>query len=189
MSAFTVRTAAAYDAGELAWLQDRTWRQAYGELLPEPALSTGTPEQRVHRWRSRLSTLAMMSGVDECIFIAELGKVPIGFAWGGLGRGRGGLAPDAEIYMLYVLAEQQRSGVGSALLSASARALAARGLFSLTIWTLADNAPARAFYAAHGGRMVGEGQEQVRGCVTEVVAYMWDDIGALIAAADKASGR
>ena len=61
----------------------------------------------------------------------------------------GFLARDgARVHALYVHPRAQRRGHGSALLRHAKSAIPTGDW--LELWTLQDNAPARAFYAAHG---------------------------------------
>lgn len=58
---------------------------------------------------------------------------------------------DDEIDQLYLLAEWQRQGIGSALLQ---KAMAHSD--HLTLWTFAVNRSARAFYAKHGFKEIAQ---------------------------------
>jgi len=59
-------------------------------------------------------------------------------------------AGTGEIATLYVDPDRWRSGFGSALLTAAVDVARERGFGALSLWVLATNSAARAFYEAHG---------------------------------------
>ena len=63
-------------------------------------------------------------------------------------------------------------------MGAMAQQLAAAGLPSASLWVAVANAPARRFYEALGGRLVG--QKTQEDWHSESVAYGWDDLSRLI---------
>lgn len=52
---------------------------------------------------------------------------------------------------------------------------------SLLIWVAAKNHPARGFYEALGGQLLGEKQEEFFDAPIDEVAYGWKDTGVLFA--------
>ena len=74
---------------------------------------------------------------------------PAGFA---LCRAAGG---EAEILAMGILPERRRRGLGRALLDAALAAMAEAGAARAVLEVAADNAPARALYAAAGFAQVG----------------------------------
>ena len=69
------------------------------------------------------------------------------------GRETGAYAQDVDrgiVHNIYVAPEHRRAGVGSALVSAAERTLAARGVEAVALEAMAPNAAARAFYRAQG---------------------------------------
>lgn len=128
------------------------------ELHLRPADAAERPTLAVVQRRSRLAapmpdvTVAEAAATlaqrwdDDQLWVAELGGEVVGYLR--LVR------PDEErvgwVDDLYVLPEHAGRGVGSALLEL-ARALLPEGF---GLWVYAVNAPARAFYAAHGLREV-----------------------------------
>jgi ribosomal protein S18 acetylase RimI-like enzyme len=83
--------------------------------------------------------------------------------------------------MLYVRERHQRRGLGRRLVQAVAAHLAQRGRHALVIGCLAANAPARRFYEALGGRLVGEREYDEDGVMLPEVVYRWPDTRALLA--------
>ena len=69
------------------------------------------------------------------------------------GRETGGYDQDVDrgiVHNIYVAPEHRRAGVGSALVSAAERTLAARGVEAVALEAMATNAAARAFYRSQG---------------------------------------
>jgi hypothetical protein len=62
-------------------------------------------------------------------------------------------------------------------------ALAARGQRQAGLWVLTDNAPARAFYEAIGGRRVHQRIDESEGWACDETAYVWDDFPAALGSA------
>jgi ribosomal protein S18 acetylase RimI-like enzyme len=79
-----------------------------------------------------------------------------------------------------VLQHHQRQGLGAALLRALAMALAARDRRQAGLWVLTGNSPARAFYAAIGGRVVHQRVDESEGWACDETAYLWDDLPAAL---------
>ena len=96
-----------------------------------------------------------------------------------------------EFSALYLLAAQQRRGVGRRLMATMARDLLARGMQAACLWVLRDNEPARRFYEALGAEIVGQRVETVDEHLTgqrrrapdflHEVAYGWPDLTLLAA--------
>ncbi len=124
-----LRRAGGEEAGSLAelWLASR--RAAPG--VPPPAHS----EEEVRAW------FAEMVSSGE-VWVAACAS----------GRPAAVMVLDGEsVEQLYVLPGCRRQGFGSALLQ-----MAQATHDSLTLWTFEANAPARAFYEAHGFAAQGE---------------------------------
>ena len=101
-----------------------------------------------------------------------------GFGSGGKVRWTG-LTTDGEISALYLLDAIKRRGVGRRLFRRLVRQLAAQGLRTAGLWVLTENAPARRFYEAMGGR-TGETRVERRGeLVLDEIAYLWDDLAGM----------
>jgi ribosomal protein S18 acetylase RimI-like enzyme len=161
------------DAVDLARVHVEAWRETYPGLLPQVYLDRMSVATHARRWRYRL----MNSG--EVTLVAETARGLAGYCSGDWERG-GARPGEAEIATLYILRRAQRSGLGRRLLTATARALAARGATSLVIWVLRDNAGARRFYEKMGGTCERERDEPIAGGLVASVAYRWADISTLV---------
>lgn len=179
-----LRRAGPEDAELLARLDARTWREAYWGALPDAVGLASTRDERA--WATILQRARRAEGRDQTILLAELGGRMAGFVWAGPPRREGRRELEGEIYMLYVLDAAQRRGVGRALMAGAARAQVQRGLFGLSLWVVAENGPARAFYEALGGLRAGESVQNVASVSVPVVCYRWPDAWKLFLGAAKA---
>ena len=109
-------------------------------------------------------------------FVAETaGAETVGFAGGGPER-EGNRTYPGELYVIYLLEEYQRKGVGSRLVSAVAQRLLTDGFESMLVWVLAENHPGRRFYESLGGTLVGRKTVTIGGVDLVEVSYGWRDI-------------
>jgi ribosomal protein S18 acetylase RimI-like enzyme len=184
-----IRDALPSDARALGALHVRTWREAYWGLLPDRTVLRETVESRSRFWRAHLEILrGSETFLDEDVALAmepsesEAEGEAVGFVWTGAARLREA-DWEGEVYMLYVLNDAQRRGVGRALLARAARSLVRRGFFRLGLWVLETNGQARAFYEAQGGRPTGVRRLQAPGELGFVTGYVWEDAGVLLDAA------
>jgi GNAT superfamily N-acetyltransferase len=161
-----VRRARRLDSAALARVQVDAWRQSYGAVLPRSYLEQLSYEAHERHWSRQLTGRGWA-------FVAVCSGQIVGIASGGRCRSLDGFA--GELYVLYLLREFQRRGIGRALFDAVHLELATRGFDDLLAWVLADNGPARAFYERLGGRAVGEGSCMIAGRRLREVAYGWWD--------------
>jgi ribosomal protein S18 acetylase RimI-like enzyme len=167
-----IRRATAADCAAIATVHVVGWRESYRGLMPDSVLDGASIAERAQMWERSLARGA------TTVLVAETGAAIVGFAAGGPRRGDA-FAHDGELYAIYVLRTAQGAGVGSRLLSKAAAGLAERGFAGLGLWVLRANVNARQFYVNHGGRIIGERIEDVRGCKLAEVAYGWADLAAL----------
>ena len=142
------RYAGPGDAERIARLHADSWRRHYRGAFPDPYLDGDIHEERLAVWTERLT----LPTSDQSTTVAELDGELVGFVhtifdedptWGAL------------LDNLHVTFALKRGGVGSRLMSESARVVLARPRPSgLHLWVLEQNAGARAFYAARGGTEV-----------------------------------
>jgi len=140
------RAASAADAEAVAALHADSWRRHYRGAYSDAFLDGDVYSDRLAVWTSRL---AEPEGLSETI-LAEEGDGLVGFVhtifeadprWGAL------------LDNLHVVYSDKRRGVGSRLLGFTARAAVERRT-GMYLWVLEQNADARAFYEARGGRCV-----------------------------------
>ena len=75
--------------------------------------------------------------------------------------------------------EAQGKGVGRKLVKAVADTFKERGITSMLLWVLTDNAPSRAFYESLGGQPIEEKQFELGGATLTEVGYGWPDTSVL----------
>jgi ribosomal protein S18 acetylase RimI-like enzyme len=171
----TPRPALPSDAREIARVHVESWHTTYRGMLPDRYLAAMHVDDYEDRWARTLQDPYQRSTV---FVVEEWGRVA-GFA--SCGRERDGdRRYDGELYAIYLLREAQGRGHGRALVRATAAELAGRGITSMVVWVLRDNAPARGFYERLGGRYLREREMDLgtRISVREV-AYLWRDTRAL----------
>lgn len=168
-----IRRATAADCEAIATVHVVGWRESYRGLMPDSVLDGASIAERARRWRH------ILAQGDTTVLVAETGTALIGFASSGARRGDA-FAHDGELQAIYVLRTAQGAGVGSRLLRESAAALVERKFSALALWVLRANLNARQFYHRHGGRMVAERIEDVRGCKLAEIAYGWADLAELV---------
>jgi ribosomal protein S18 acetylase RimI-like enzyme len=164
-----IRRATAADCEAIATVHVVGWRESYRGLMPDSVLDALSIAERAAMWRRSLTES------PTSVLVAETGTALVGFAAGGTRRGDA-FAHDGELYAIYVLRTAQGAGVGSRLLRETAAALAERRFASLALWVLRANFNARQFYHRHGGRMVAERIEDMRGHQLAEIAYGWADL-------------
>lgn len=181
-----VRIARVEDAPAMARVTVDTFLSAHRDQMPEAAWTKRneewTYEVSEHSWARTLREIAEGARHEQCIYVAldEAGEV-VGLAVGGIPRADG---PEdtGEVHMLYVRESHQGRGHGRRLVGAVAAHLAQRGRHALVIGCLIANAPARRFYEALGGCLIGEREYDEEGVMLPEVVYGWADIRALVAA-------
>lgn len=148
---FTLRRPALPDAAQIAELHVATWREAYSHLLPEAFFTDEHVQSRHQMWHRILGN----PREEWSISIAEsMGQI-IGFAFFGPSFGREGqeLPRNRQLFSIYVSAQRHGTGVGQALLDATA------GDGPAMLWVAKGNPRAAAFYRRNG--FVFDGAEQI----------------------------
>lgn len=179
------RTGGPDDAGAVALLHADSWRRTYRGVYADSYLDDDLAAERTAVWSARLAAPG-----DSLTLLAEDGTGPVGFVhvvfgddphWGSL------------VDNLHVAHERRRRGIGEALLTRAAEAVAARAPGGpLYLWVHARNTSAQGFYAALGGRNVetapvpppGGRPERLHG-TAEKYRFAWPDAAAL----GRAAGR
>ena len=160
-----IRRARPGDAGQIAQAHDASWRQAYSGMLPHRALDRMIRRRDEIWWERAIHR-------STIILVAQINDQIAGYAT--LGTNRVNLlAPDGEIYEIYLRPEYQGIGLGSGLFLEARRELQRRGLKGAIVWVLAENYPAIRFYENAGGSKIAEGFEQFDGEKVLKTAYGW----------------
>jgi ribosomal protein S18 acetylase RimI-like enzyme len=167
-----IRRATAADCEAIATVHVVGWRESYRGLMPDSVLDAQSIPERARRWRH------ILSETPTTVLVAETGTALVGFASGGARRGDA-FPHDGELQAIYVLRTAQGAGVGSRLLHKTAAALAEQRFSALALWVLRANFNARQFYHRHGGRIVAERVEDMRGHQLAEIAYGWADLAEL----------
>lgn len=138
-----IRRAGAEDAPTIARLHVAAWRGAYRGMIADAILDSLNESARARMWSQGLAR-------PDCAgFVAEREGAIFAFIFVAPSRdGDADRARIGEVSALYVLPEFWRDGVGTALLEEGLRFLAGRGHGEATLWVLAVNARACAFYEA-----------------------------------------
>lgn len=175
---FLVRPARQSDAEDIALVHVRTWQHAYADIFPPENLAelSETLAARADHWREHIAVPETL----PVLFVAEVpGEGAVGFS--GAGQQTDPVyAYDGELFVLYVLPEYQRRGIGRGLFMAAASALCRDGYQSLLLWALAQNRSARTFYEGMGGIVVGERPYFRWGGSYSLIGYVWKDLGQLV---------
>jgi ribosomal protein S18 acetylase RimI-like enzyme len=186
----TVRPALAEDAEAMGRVFVDSFHAGHRGQIPDWLLETRTYEVSSRGWARTLAS----PSPGAHLYVAELdgALAGVGMAgppapWPPDDPARAGV-PTGECYALYVAPSAQGRGVGAALLRALASRLASDGMARLLVGVLSVNAPARGFYSALGGRLLGERDTFDEGVRLDESVYVWDDIRDLLASASARPG-
>jgi GNAT superfamily N-acetyltransferase len=155
-----VRVAEPDDYPETARVHATSWQMSYRGLVRDEYLDNINPAAWAKRYETRRA--------DGSIFLlAERDQRVVGMVRFGSDRRD---PRRNEIYALYVAPEQQRTGVGSALLKSALDYLSSA---PVQLWCAESNLTARTFYERHG--FVADGSVDdyhVAGGVVRIVRYV-----------------
>jgi GNAT superfamily N-acetyltransferase len=162
-----IRPANVRDASAIAHVHVQSWLTTYAGIVPRDYLASLNEAERARAWEKWLA-----SGIT--VFVAEVSHKVVGFAGGGPAREP--VAPyDAELYTLYLLQNEQKRGLGKALLVEIARSLRQGGHHGMLVWVLAQN-PAVRFYEKSGAYYLREKQTDIGGASLTELALGWPDL-------------
>ena len=138
-----IRPAVADDAEGIGRMHVQSHRETYAEVLSPEFLAAMSVVERIDRWRGLLD-----GGVSEHWVAVDDGDV-VGFVTSGPSRDEPPVR-QLELHSLYLLASHHRSGLGSRMLDL------AIGRRPASLWVVAGNDRALAFYRRHGFELDGE---------------------------------
>lgn len=156
--AAVIRPGVPEDALAMGRVYADGWKAGYRGLIPETFLASLTAEGCAPRPASIRA--------DGCL-VAEANGALCGLTAFGPARDGG---PLGEIYTLYVLPAYWRQGIGGQLLRGAMNVLARR-YDGVSLWTLAENARARAFYERMGLHHTGMRTITIAGKTLEEAGY------------------
>ena len=167
-----VRRAELADAPAIASVEVASWRSTYRGIVPDEQLQGMSFAEHLSSWTRALSRRSSST------FVGTQRDTVCAFASGGRDR-TGNAIYRGELYVIYLLKEVQRQGLGRKLLSAVADDLARNGIESMRVWALERN-PFCRFYASLGGVPAGRRRIAIGGRSLEIVAYGWPDTSELL---------
>jgi ribosomal protein S18 acetylase RimI-like enzyme len=145
-----IRRARVEDALSIAWIHAESFRVSYASILPDRYLASLGGRSLGARWHDRLLG-ATHAGED--VWVVDVDDAVVGFSQAGPCRtAEPGFA---EVSMLYLHPRATGHGLGGRLFRRAVDDLGTRGFRWLSVWVLADNRPARRFYARMGLREDG----------------------------------
>jgi ribosomal protein S18 acetylase RimI-like enzyme len=171
-----IRHAEPGDAAAIARVHVATWQTTYAGIIPEGFLASLRVEDRISIWQQQLAD------PKSAIFVAELvagqRQEVCGFISGGeLREPIAGY--QAELYAIYLLAQEQRQGTGQLLIQELVRSLLAAHLEGLLVWVLEQNSAVE-FYKHLGATPVAKKEIQIGGVALQEIALGWREMNRLI---------
>lgn len=178
-----IRSATMTDALGMGRVMVDTWLAAHRGQVPDGQWQRRREDwsyaDSERSWRSLLAEIADGSNTEDCVYVAvrDEGEV-IGVAVGC--PAELDLLPNAaEVSALYVHPTAQGQGLGRRLVRAVAAHQANLGRQAFMISVLTTNAPARRFYEAIGGQLIGAHETEDYVFPEPQVVYGWEDIATL----------
>ncbi len=133
------------DADDIARISVRGWQAAYRGLMAADFLAGLSVERRSVNWRQSIE-----SGRDRILLARADDGSALGFSCCAAARDEDTPPGAAELIALYLDPAAWRQGHGRRLWQASRDDMVARRHTAMTVWVLAANARAIAFYQAVG---------------------------------------
>jgi RimJ/RimL family protein N-acetyltransferase len=169
-----IRRAEERDAPAIARLHLGSYRAAYQGLVPSGFLAGLDIGERERRWRRSLADPERTTFVIERVLERVQGDTALdGLAEIGPCRDGDVGSETGELMALHITRLRWGRGAGRALHGKAMETLAARGCARATLWVLAGNSRARAFYEAVGWRPEGRTRSHlVNGVEVSEVRYV-----------------
>lgn len=180
-----IRLAQPADAPGMAGVMVDTWLAAHRGQVPEGQWQRRREEwtyaDSERGWRKLLAELADGSNTEDCVYVAVTDEGTVVGVAVGCPAELDLLPHAAEVSALYVRPTYQGQGLGRQLVAAIVAHQATLGHQALLIGCLVTNAPARRFYEALGGQIVGTRETEDYGFPEPQVVYGWEDIFGIMA--------
>jgi ribosomal protein S18 acetylase RimI-like enzyme len=145
----TIRRAVVADAAAIAGVHVRAWQVGYRAIVPAAVLAAQSVGLRTAQWEGWLTT-GQIHGESKTL-VAQAGVTIVGFATVAT------TSPDddlddhtCELVALYVDPGHWRQGIGRTLINSARHLGRAQGTQEMSLWVLAENSAARAFYESLG---------------------------------------
>lgn len=171
-----IRNAVPEDADAIALLMISAIRTAFRGRVPDHCLDWITPEESAANWRKSIVDAAAAQDASFRVAFSERHDL-VGYVYAGR---QGALESPVEIYGLSVRPNEQRSGIGRALLRQCLHDLRAAGVRCVLVRCITLN-PSCAFWERMGTRKLGEEPYVWSGVPLRSALYVWDDIGGVLA--------
>lgn len=182
-----IRLATLADVPAMAHVMVDTWLAAHRGQVPEGQWQRRREEwtyaDSERAWRSLLAELADGSNTEDCVYVAVSAEDEVVGVAVGCPAELDLLPNAAEVSALYVRPTQQGQGFGRQLVAAIAAHQANLGRSALLIGCLTTNVPARHFYEALGGEVIGTRETEDYGFPEPQVVYGWANIWSLLGGA------
>lgn len=152
-----MRVAVPDDGPGIARVHAQSWYEAYTGRVPDTLLARLDITSSSRRWAARLRGEVPPGGqAGGQTWVGVRGSTVVGFASAGPCRDPDRSSVDEELWALYILQTEYGAGTGAALMDACL------GDRPATLWVLADNPRAQAFYAKHGFEPDGATRDDAR---------------------------
>jgi len=135
-----IRPATPSDVPSIADVNVRTWRVAYRGHVPDDFLEALDASRQAVGWAQ------VVVDPNVTVLVGTLSGSVVGFCSFLACRDDDASPRTCEIATLYIEPSHWRSGVGGALVDRVVELARARGFLKLSLWVLATNAAAQAFY-------------------------------------------
>ncbi|WP_310340085.1 GNAT family N-acetyltransferase [Rhodoferax saidenbachensis] len=162
-----IRTATAHDAPAIAEIHVQTWQHAYRGILPAEFLSKLSVAKRTSMWDESIAN------GHAHVSVAEIDGQVVGFSALGLRRDGDGVLQSDELLALYLSPLHWSKGIGRQLWLTSRLHSMEHGASSVSLWVLAKNQRAIAFYTSAGFEAVANSSKtlDVGGAQVEEIRY------------------